>query len=285
MFFTLTQNTKKMYNILVLYLLTQMIIVLFTKFFMITVQNLTKKYSADSVALDNISFNINKGEICGYIGTNGAGKSTTVKILTGVLGFDSGKVLLNDIDVSKDPFEIKKIVGYVPENANLFNSLSPREYIDFIGTIRNIEKSVLAKRLDNFSELFEFKDLLDESIGNISKGNKQKVLITSALIHNPDFIFFDEPLNGLDANSIFVFQDLVSYLVSKHKTILYCSHILNTIEKISTQIILLDKGRIVIDSKTEDLKRSENYTDLENVFRNLNPEQESGKISYENLFD
>ena len=285
MFFTLTQNTKKMYNILVLYLLTQMIIVLFTKFFMITVQNLTKKYSADSVALDNISFNINKGEICGYIGTNGAGKSTTVKILTGVLGFDSGKVLLNDIDVSKDPFEIKKIVGYVPENANLFNSLSPREYIDFIGTIRNIEKSVLAKRLDNFSELFEFKDLLDESIGNISKGNKQKVLITSALIHNPDFIFFDEPLNGLDANSIFVFQDLVSFLVSKHKTILYCSHILNTIEKISTQIILLDKGRIVIDSKTEDLKRSENYTDLENVFRNLNPEQESGKISYENLFD
>ena len=285
MFFTLTQNTKKMYNILVLYLLTQMIIVLFTKFFMITVQNLTKKYSADSVALDNISFNINKGEICGYIGTNGAGKSTTVKILTGVLGFDSGKVLLNDIDVSKDPFEIKKIVGYVPENANLFNSLSPREYIDFIGTIRNIEKSVLAKRLDNFSELFEFKDLLDESIGNISKGNKQKVLITSALIHNPDFIFFDEPLNGLDANSIFVFQDLVSFLVSKHKTILYCSHILNTIEKISTQIILLDKGRIVIDSKTEDLKRSENYTDLENVFRNLNPEQESGNISYENLFD
>lgn len=285
MLFTLPQNTKKMYNILVLYLLTQMIIVLFTKFFMITVQNLTKKYSADSVALDNISFNINKGEICGYIGTNGAGKSTTVKILTGVLGFDSGKVLLNDIDVSKDPFEIKKIVGYVPENANLFNSLSPREYIDFIGTIRNIEKYVLAKRLDNFSELFEFKDLLDESIGNISKGNKQKVLITSALIHNPDFIFFDEPLNGLDANSIFVFQDLVSFLVSKHKTILYCSHILNTIEKISTQIILLDKGRIVIDSKTEDLKRSENYTDLENVFRNLNPEQESGNISYENLFD
>ncbi len=143
MLFTLPQNTKKMCNILVLYLLTQMIIVLFTKFFMITVQNLTKKYSADSVALDNISFNINKGEICGYIGTNGAGKSTTVKILTGVLGFDSGKVLLNDIDVSKDPFEIKKIVGYVPENANLFNSLSPREYIDFIGTIRNIEKNVL----------------------------------------------------------------------------------------------------------------------------------------------
>lgn len=258
---------------------------IYKKNFMITVENLTKKYSPDTVALDNISFKINKGEICGYIGTNGAGKSTTVKILTGVLGFDSGKVLLNDIDVSRNPFEIKKIVGYVPENANLFNSLSPREYIDFIGTVRNIDKTVISGRLDKFSELFDFRDLLDESIGNISKGNKQKVLITSALLHNPDFIFFDEPLNGLDANSIFIFQDLVSYLVSENKTILYCSHILNTIEKISTQIILLDKGKIVLDSKTEDLKRSENYTDLENVFRNLNPEQESGKISYENLFD
>lgn len=258
---------------------------IYKKNFMITVENLTKKYSPDTVALDNISFKINKGEICGYIGTNGAGKSTTVKILTGVLGFDSGKVLLNDIDVSRNPFEIKKIVGYVPENANLFNSLSPREYIDFIGTVRNIDKTVISGRLDKFSELFDFRDLLDESIGNISKGNKQKVLITSALLHNPDFIFFDEPLNGLDANSIFIFQDLVSYLVSENKTILYCSHILNTIEKISTQIILLDKGKIVLDSKTEDLKRSENYTDLENIFRNLNPEQESGKISYENLFD
>ncbi len=258
---------------------------IYKKNFMITVENLTKKYSPDTVALDNISFKINKGEICGYIGTNGAGKSTTVKILTGVLGFDSGKVLLNDIDVSRNPFEIKKIVGYVPENANLFNSLSPREYIDFIGTVRGIDKIVISGRLDKFSGLFDFRDLLDESIGNISKGNKQKVLITSALLHNPDFIFFDEPLNGLDANSIFIFQDLVSYLVSENKTILYCSHILNTIEKISTQIILLDKGKIVLDSKTEDLKRSENYTDLENIFRNLNPEQESGKISYENLFD
>lgn len=258
---------------------------IYKKNFMIIVENLTKKYSPDTVALDNVSFKINKGEICGYIGTNGAGKSTTVKILTGVLGFDSGKVLLNDIDVSRNPFEIKKIVGYVPENANLFNSLSPREYIDFIGTVRNIDKTVISGRLDKFSGLFDFRDLLDESIGNISKGNKQKVLITSALLHNPDFIFFDEPLNGLDANSIFIFQDLVSYLVSENKTILYCSHILNTIEKISTQIILLDKGKIVLDSKTEDLKRSENYTDLENIFRNLNPEQESGKISYENLFD
>lgn len=252
---------------------------------MISVKNLTKKYSSDFTALDSISFEIGKGEICGYIGTNGAGKSTTVKILTGVLDFDSGEVKVNDIDVKKDSFDVKKIVGYVPETANLFNSLSPNEYLDFTGTIRDLSRDVIKKRIENFAELFEFKDMLNDSIGNLSKGNKQKVLITSALLHNPEVIFFDEPLNGLDANSIFVFQDLVVYLVSKRKTILYCSHLLNTIEKISSKIILLDKGKIVLDMKTEDLKNSADYTSLENLFRSLNPEGETKKYYYESLFD
>jgi len=260
-------------------------IVLFTKFIMISVKNLTKKYSPEITALDNISFETDKGEICGYIGTNGAGKSTTVKILTGVLEFDSGQVFINDIDVKKDPFEVKKIIGYVPETVNLFNSLSPKEYLEFTGTIRDIDSKVLKKRIENFSEMFDLTELLNESIGNLSKGNKQKVLITSALLHNPDVIFFDEPLNGLDANTIFVFHDLVSFLISKKKTILYCSHLLNTIEKVSSKIILLDKGKIVLDMKTEDLKNSENYTDLEDLFRNLRSDSESKKYSYESLFD
>lgn len=252
---------------------------------MISVKNLTKKYSPEVTALDDISFETEKGEICGYIGTNGAGKSTTVKILTGVLDFDKGQVFINDIDVRKDPFEVKKIIGYVPETANLFNSLSPKEYLEFIGTVRDIEKNLLKKRIDNFSEMFDLSEMMNDSIGNLSKGNKQKVLITSALLHNPEVIFFDEPLNGLDANSIFVFHDLVTFLISKKRTVLYCSHLLNTIEKVSTKIILLDKGKIVLDVKTEDLKNSENYTDLEALFRNLKTDAESKKYSYESLFD
>lgn len=252
---------------------------------MISVKNLTKKYSPEITALDDISFETGKGEICGYIGTNGAGKSTTVKILTGVIEFDKGQVFINDIDVSKYPFEVKKIIGYVPETANMFNSLSPKEYLEFIGTVRDIEKRLLKKRIDNFSEMFDLSEMMNDSIGNLSKGNKQKVLITSALLHNPEVIFFDEPLNGLDANSIFVFHDLVSFLISRSKTVLYCSHLLNTIEKVSTKIILLDKGKIVLDVKTEELKNSENFTDLEAVFRNLKTDAESKKYSYESLFD
>ncbi len=252
---------------------------------MISVKNLSKSYSPGLNALDDISFEIDRGEICGYIGTNGAGKSTTVKILTGVLEFDRGEVSVNEIDVRKNPFEVKKIVGYVPETANLFNSLSPEEYLEFISVIRGIDSVTMKRRVGNFAELFAFKDLLNESIGSLSKGNRQKVLITSALMHNPEVIFFDEPLNGLDANSIFVFQDLVAYLISKRKTILYCSHLLNTIEKVSSKIILIDKGKIVIDMRTEDLKHSADYTDLENLFRNLNPEGDIKKYSYESLFD
>ncbi len=251
---------------------------------MISVKGLTKTYPG-IIALDNVSFEISRSEICGYIGTNGAGKSTTVKILTGVLDFDSGEVFVGGINVKDDPVAVKRIVGYVPEAPNIFNSLSPREYIEFIGTARSIDQAVLNRRLNNFAELFDFSGLLDQSIGNLSKGNKQKVLITSALIHNPELICFDEPLNGLDANSIFVFQDLVTHLVSLGKTILYCSHLLNTVEKVSSKIIFIDKGKVVLDTRTGDLKNLENYTDLEGLFRNLREESEVKRLSYESLFD
>lgn len=250
---------------------------------MIKVKNLTKKY-IDLIALNNVSFSLYKGEIIGLIGTNGAGKSTTVKILSGLLDYDSGEVSIMDIDVKKNPIDVKRIIGYVPESPNLFNSLSVLEYFNFIGEIRSIDKDLLQKRINNFAKFFSFEEYMNESIGILSKGNKQKVLITSALLHNPDIIYFDEPLNGLDANSIFAFQDLVAYLKEQNKIILYCSHLLNTIEKISTRIIYLDKGIIKIDKPTNELKNSENYTDLENMFREISISEEVNKFKVTDLF-
>jgi ABC-2 type transport system ATP-binding protein len=252
---------------------------------MIQVKNLKKKYSPQVTALDDISFEIQKGEICGYIGTNGAGKTTTVKILIGAMEFDSGEALVDGINVKEKPVDVKKIIGYVPETVNLFNSLTAAEYLDFIGTIHDIEKVTLKRRVDYFAELFGFTGHFTESIGTLSKGNKQKVLITSALFHDPDVVFFDEPLSGLDANSIFIFQDMVSTLASKKKTIFYCSHLLDTIEKISTKIILLENGKIRFDKKTDDLKNSKDFTSLENLFRSMESESEIKKFSYEDIFD
>jgi len=253
---------------------------------MILVKDLTKKFD-DFTAVNDVSFEIQKGEICGYIGTNGAGKSTTVKILTGILDFNKGSVLINDLDIKKDPVEVKKIIGYVPENANLFNSLSPVEFLNFTGMVRDLTDKVISERINSFAEMFGFTDLVNDSIGNLSKGNKQKVMITSALIHDPHVIFLDEPLNGLDTNSIFVFHDLIRFLAGKRKTIFYCSHHLNIIEKISTKIILINKGRIELDINTSELTSLENYTDLEKLFRDLNSEDssESKKFNFEDLYN
>ena len=250
---------------------------------MIQVKNLTKKYSPQVTALDDISFEIQKGEICGYIGANGAGKTTTVKILIGALEFDSGDVFIEGINVKEKPVEVKKIIGYVPETANLFNSLTAKEYLEFIGTIHNIEEVTLNRRIEYFAKLLGFTEHLKDAIGTLSKGNKQKVLITSALFHNPEVVFFDEPLSGLDANSIFVFQDMVSTLASKSKTIFYCSHLLDTIEKVSTKIILIENGKIRFDERTEELKHSKDFTSLENLFRSM--KHEIKKFSYEEVFD
>jgi ABC-2 type transport system ATP-binding protein len=186
---------------------------------MIEISNLTKKYGNDKVALDGISFTINPGEICGYIGTNGAGKTTTIKIITGALDFDSGNVKVSHLDVKQKPVDVKKIIGYVPESGNIFNSLTTAEFLFFTGRIRDINDNIIRKRIDYFANLFGFTGFINSAIGNLSKGTKQKILITSALLHNPEIILLDEPLNGLDANTIFVFQDMIKTFSGKGKTI------------------------------------------------------------------
>lgn len=251
---------------------------------MIEISGLTKKYGQEKTALDNISFEIKPGEICGYIGTNGAGKTTTIKVLSGMLDFDSGTVKVAGIDVKVNPLDVKKITGYVPESGNAFNSLTAKEYLSFTGKIRNLSEIVIGKRADYFANIFDYTGFLNSSIGNLSKGTKQKILITSALIHNPDIILLDEPLNGLDANTIFVFQDMIKSLAEKGKTIFYCSHLLDMIEKISTKLIILEYGKIKMDSYTEELKNSENYRGLENLFRGIKSEKEYKKFRYEDIF-
>lgn len=252
---------------------------------MIEITKLTKRYEGGKTALDEVTFKINSGEICGYIGENGAGKTTTIKIISGALDFDSGTVEIFDIDVKKNPNDVKKIMGYVPESGNIFNSLRISEYLHFTGRIRNLEEVTIDRRIQYFAELFEYTEYLNSSIGSLSKGTKQKVLITSALLHNPKIILLDEPLNGLDANSIFVFQDMIKILSEKSRTIFYCSHLLDIIEKISTRLIILEKGRIKLDSDANKLKSSENYKGLENLFKDIKGEREYKKFIYEEVFD
>lgn len=252
---------------------------------MIEVHNLKKIYENGTIALNGISFHIDNGNICGYVGTNGAGKSTTVKILSGILNFNQGDIIIEGLDIKKHYLELKKIIGYVPESPILFNSITVKEHFEFLSKIRQLDSVLLKRRLSYFVEFFEFSDYLNLAIGQLSKGNKQKVLITSALIHNPTVLLFDEPLNGLDATSILRFKDMIKKLAQHNKTILYSSHLLNIVEQLASHIVIIDKGKILLDKPTDLLLHSAEYTNLDNLFKNYTVESEEKEFHYEDVFD
>jgi ABC-2 type transport system ATP-binding protein len=251
---------------------------------LISVKNLSKTYSNGVTALKNVSFELEPSCVTGYIGVNGAGKSTTMKILCGMLGFDSGEVRFGNLQLPEDSRKVKEITGFVPESPELFNSLSVSEFLDFIKDIRNIEKNTFNKRKDYFAELFGFSEYLNLPIGKLSKGNKQKILIVSSIIHNPDVILLDEPLNGLDAFTILTFQDMVSKLAKRGKTIFYCSHLLDIMEKVSDRIIILDKGEVKINESKYNLKNSSDFKSLESLFRQMKEDNSQKEFSYDEVF-
>lgn len=231
---------------------------------MIVVNELVKTYPGNSRALDGVSFHIEPGEICGYLGANGAGKSTTIKILTGMISADSGSAIINGINVFENPNKVKKIIGYVPESGEMFLSLTPFDFLEFVCRIYDIEKPVYIKRIYDFMELFDLKNEVNTPLASFSKGMRQKVLIISSIIHNPDIIFWDEPLSGLDFNSISLIKDLIKDLSSNGKTFFYSTHILDIIEKVCTKVIILNSGKVVLDKPVSEMG---NTSSLEDIFR------------------
>lgn len=230
---------------------------------MIKVKDLVKIYPEGVKALDGISFEVSEGEVCGYIGANGAGKSTTIKILIGMLKADSGFVEINNINVLENSQSIKKIIGYVPESGALFQSLTPFDFLEFVCKIYDMGKNIYQKRIFEFLELFDLKNEIYTPISGFSKGMKQKVLIISSLIHNPDIIFWDEPLSGVDFNTNILIRDIVNELSSRGKIILYSTHILDMVDKICSKVIILNSGKIVYDSHSE----KENNIPIENIVK------------------
>lgn len=231
---------------------------------MIKVNDIVKIYPNGCKALNGISFEIERGEVCGYLGANGAGKSTTIRILSGMIHADSGSAIIEDIDVFESPDKIKKIIGYVPESGALFQSLTPFDFLGFVCKIYDMEKSLSKKRIYEFMEMFDLKDEINTPMSSFSKGMRQKVLIISSLIHNPDVIFWDEPLSGVDFNTTVLIRDIVKDLSNNGKTFFYSSHLLDIVEKICTRVIILNEGSVVYN---EDLKREDIHVSLEEVFK------------------
>jgi len=240
----------------------------------IQIRNLSKFYDTKQV-LKSLSIDIFPGQVIGYIGPNGAGKSTTVKILTGLIPDFTGEVIVDGMNLADNPLEIKKLIGYVPENAELYNVLTALEYLDFIGKLYGMEEPVLSDRIGKLLTAFGLANNINDRMDTFSKGMKQKVLLIAGIINNPKILILDEPLSGLDANAVILVKESITRLSKEGKTIFYCSHMMDVVEKVSDRILLINKGEIIADGTFESLKQ--NYSDtLEQIFSKLTGREESG---------
>jgi ABC-2 type transport system ATP-binding protein len=241
----------------------------------IVLEDVTKIYgdpaARHTVAVDHLTLRIPPGQLVGYLGPNGAGKSTTVKILTGMLAPTSGRASVCGFDTRRDSLQVKRIIGYVPESGAVFESLTGREYLEMIGRLYGLEDSLMRDRIEKFRDFFELGlDTLDNKLlSAYSKGMRQKIVISAALMHNPQVILFDEPLNGLDASTQLMFKALIKSLAAEGKTILYCSHILDVVERVCDRIIIIDQGKIIADGTLAELQAASGEGSLERIFNKL----------------
>ncbi|QSZ26754.1 ABC transporter ATP-binding protein [Aceticella autotrophica] len=240
----------------------------FNKEPMIKLKDLKMSYG-DKQVLKGINLEVAKGEVIGYIGPNGAGKSTTVKIMLGLVAGYTGEVKIFGQDISNGDVEYKRKIGYVPETAELYDSLTAAEYLTFIGELYGLEYNIVDKKARKLMSMFGIEDVYNSRMTSYSKGMRQKVLLISSLLHNPDILFFDEPLSGLDANSVMIVKEILKELAIQGKAIFYSSHIMEVVEKISNRIILIKEGQIVADGSFEELKHKCREGSLEEIFNQL----------------
>ena len=237
---------------------------------MITLHSLTKCFGHQT-AVDRLSLEIPAGQIVGLLGPNGAGKSTTLKMLTGMIVPTSGSATICGRDLLTDAAGVKRRVGFVPDSGAVFESLSGLEYLEMIAALYDIPPAAARTRIEQFLSFFDlgFDVLTHKLLGAYSKGMRRKVVITAALLHNPQVVFFDEPLDGLDANAAVGFKALIQMLAREGITIVYSSHVLDVVEKVCDRVLIIDKGRLLIDGGPEDLVRSHGAPSLERLFTHL----------------
>ena len=229
---------------------------------MIVVENISKNYGAQK-ALNNISFSVQAGEVVGLLGTNGAGKSTLMKILTGYLSPTSGSAKINNFDVVKQSLEVRRIIGYLPENNPLYNELFVKEYLQFMGNLHGLGNK-LRKRIDEVIEQTGITAEQHKKIGQLSKGYRQRVGLAQALLHEPSVLILDEPTTGLDPNQILEIRQLITEL-GRERIVFFSTHILQEVEAVCNRIIIINKGEIVADTSSQAI----GDTSIEQLFYRL----------------
>src|SRR6266480_4393905 len=242
------------------------------------VRKLTKRYRRVPV-VNEVSFSVNAGEVTGYLGPNGSGKSTTVKMLAGLVEPSQGQILLDGIDVRRDVIGFKRRLGYVPEEAHVYPALTGMEYLQLMGRLRELPERVVNEKATDLLKLFSLYLNRHAPLASYSKGMKQRVLISAALLHDPEILIFDEPLSGLDVSSALLFKHLVSELAARGKVILYISHVLEVVEKICAKVIIIYKGRIMAEDSVERLRELMERPSLEEIFGLLVQQEDMEEVA------
>ena len=245
---------------------------------MLELRNVTKRYPA-TTAVKDVSFVARRGEVTGYLGPNGSGKSTTLKMITGLIDPTDGQILFDGEPVQRDPIAYRQRIGYVPEEPQLYPHLTGAEYLEMVGQLRGMLQRPLAAKIDGFLRLLALHEDRHVTISSYSKGMRQKVLLAAALLHNPDLVLLDEPFSGLDVNSALVLRDLIRELAARGKAVLFSSHEMETVERVSARVVILHKGRVVANDSIGRLRELMSQPNLEGIFAQLAVEQDTAGIT------
>lgn len=248
---------------------------------MLEIVGLTKRYkNSNFYSVKNLNLTLEEGEIFGFLGKNGAGKSTTIKCLTGILPFDEGSIKVCGYDIQKNPIEAKLNIGYVPDNHAVYENLTGREYVNYMGNIYKVPKDIIEERIEKFANLFSMSHAIDNQIRSYSHGMKQKICIIAALIHNPKFWVLDEPLMGLDPQSTFEIREYMKEHKKQGNCVFFSSHNIDMVEKLCDRVAIMNRGQLM---EIIDVKKfmAESSVPLETYFLNMTKDSKAQVIKFE----
>lgn len=237
------------------------------------------KYYAGIPAVDGVSFSARAGEVTGYLGPNGSGKTTTIKMIAGLIERTDGGILFDGQPIEADLIAFKRRMGYVPEEPNLYNHLSGAEYLEMVAQLRGLPMRESWERIEEMLRLLSLYDDRHASISAYSKGMRQKMLIAAALLHNPDLVLLDEPFSGLDVESVLVLRSLIQELARRGKVVLFSSHELDTVERVCSHVVILHRGKVAADDSIAHLRKMMELPTLEEIFSELAVERDPDAIA------
>lgn len=232
---------------------------------MIEIKNVTKKYGS-KLALDNVSFTVEDGNIFAFIGHNGAGKTTLIKSIVGIHDFDEGDILIDGMSIKAKPVECKKLMAFVPDNPETYEHMKAIDYINFICDMYDVDKEARERNIKKYAKLFEMEDKLGDTIDSYSHGMKQKIVLISALAHDPKILIMDEPFVGLDPKAVFDIKEVLNEMIKEGKTVFYSTHILDVAEKLCDRVAIIKGGKLVKSGSMKEIKGDKS---LEKVFMEL----------------